>query len=198
MSTGTGGGSGNNGPGRQRRPGSGLNGRPGFIVLEGFAGRRSALPFALLLLTVLGAGLVAVLVLNTALDHGAFQLQQAQQQQTNLTNKEQQLQQQVAGRSAPGALASEAAQLGMVPNLQPAFLNPSGAAILGVPSVAATPTAVPTTAPPTTAPPTAATPTTGASTTATPTTTVPPASNGISPHPTLPPVTAEPSGSAER
>jgi hypothetical protein len=143
------------GRGPTRRPG----GRPGFTVLEGFAGRRSALPFALVVLVVLGAGLVGVLVLNTAIDHGAFQLQQSQQRQTDLTNQQQKLQQQVAGLSAPGPLASAAARLGMVPNLQPAFLDPSAGAVLGVPSVAASPTPAPTTAAPTTAPPPAVAPT---------------------------------------
>ena len=126
-------------------------------MLEGFAGRRSTLPFALVVMTVLGAGLVGVLVLNTAIDHGAFQVQQAQQRQTDLTNQEQQIQQQVAGLSAPGPLASEAAALGMVPNLQPAFLDPSAGTILGTPSAAAKPPPPPpppTTAPATTIPPT--------------------------------------------
>lgn len=151
-SGGRGGRIGGGGRGPVRRPG----GRPGLTVLEGFAGRRSALPFALVVLVVLGAGLVGVLVLNTAIDHGAFQLQQSQQRQTDLTNQQQRLQQQVAGLSAPGPLASAAARLGMVPNLQPAFLDPSSGAVLGVPSVAASPTPAPTTAAPTTAPPTVA------------------------------------------
>ena len=137
-------------------------------MLEGFAGRRSALPFALVVMVVLGAGLVGVLVLNTAIDHGAFQLQQSQQRQTDLTNQEQKLQQQVAGLSAPGPLSSAAARLGMVPNQQPAFLDPSSGTVLGVPSEAASPTPAPTTAAPTTAAPPTVPPTGTGTATVTP------------------------------
>ncbi|HEV2636905.1 MAG TPA: hypothetical protein VGX23_17260 [Actinocrinis sp.] len=128
-------------------------------MLEGFAGRRSTLPFALVVMTVLGAGLVSVLVLNTVIDHGAFRLQQSQQRQTDLTNQEQQLQQQVAGLSAPGPLASQAARLGMVPNQQPVFLDPSAGTVLGTPIVATSPPPPPATPPPTAAPPATAAPT---------------------------------------
>jgi hypothetical protein len=174
MTAGPGGklGSRKSGSGPGGTPGNRLGSRQGFTVLQGFAGRRTALPFVLLLLAVLGAGLLSVLVLNTAIDQGAFQLQQSQQRQTDLTNQEQRLQQQVAGLSAPAALASEAAGLGMVPNQQPAFLDPAGATVLGVPSVAPTPTAPPTTVPPTTAPATTASGTATPST-APPTTTPP-------------------------
>jgi hypothetical protein len=116
--------------------------RPGRVgpvaVIEGFAGRRSVIPFALLLLGLLTAGLVVLLLLNTAIDRGAFEIQGAQKKQTQLTDQQQELQLQLAGRSAPGALASQAAALGMVPNPRPVFLNPGNGAVLGVPTTAPT------------------------------------------------------------
>lgn len=125
-------------PRQVRRPG-----RLGPVaVIEGFAGRRSIIPFAILVLCLLAAGLVILLLLNTALDRGAFEIQAAQKRQSRLTDQQQELQLRLAGLSAPGALASQAAALGMVPNPRPAFLNPSGGAVLGVP------TAAPTTAAP--------------------------------------------------
>lgn len=130
--------------------GGGSGGRRGpvrFAVVDGFAGRRSVLPFALLVLGVLFVGLVLLLLINTALDQGAFALQAAQQRGTALTNQEQQLQQQLAATSAPGALASEAAGLGLVPNPQPAFLNPSSGAVLGDPSPAPSPSRPPSPSP---------------------------------------------------
>ncbi|MGH6656198.1 MAG: hypothetical protein ACRDVE_13455 [Actinocrinis sp.] len=127
-------------------------------VIEGFAGRRSVIPFAILLLGLLAVGLVILLLLNTALDRGAFQLQAAQKRQSELTDQKQQLQLHLSGLTAPGALASQASSLGMVPNPRPVFLNPGDGAVLGVP------TAAPTTAP---ASPTAS-PSASASNSATP------------------------------
>lgn len=120
--------------------------RPGkagpVAVIEGFAGRRSVVPFAILVLCLLAAGMVVLLLLNTALDRGAFEIQTAQKKQSQLTDQQQELQLRLAGLSAPGALASQAAGLGLVPNPRPVFLDPGNGAVLGVPSAA------PTTAPP--------------------------------------------------
>ena len=116
-------------------------------MIDGFAGRRSAIPFAVLVLFVLAVGLVVLLMLNTAMDNNSVRIQQAQQQQAALTDREQQLSQQLAGLSAPSALASEAAALGLVPNPQPAFLNPTTGAVLGSPSPAPTPSPTPTPTP---------------------------------------------------
>lgn len=125
------------------RPGAG----PRLAVIEGFAGRRSAIPFALLILGVLGIGLVCLLMLNTAMDENSVKTAQAQQRQAALTDREQQLAQQLAGLNAPGALSSQAAALGLVPNPQPAFLDPSSGAVLGSPSPAPTPSPTPTPTP---------------------------------------------------
>jgi len=119
-----------------------LGRRPGRVgpvaVIEGFAGRRSIIPFAILVLCLLAVGLVLLLLLNTALDRGAFNLQAAQKRQSQLTDQQQELQLQLAALSAPGALASQAAALGMVPNPRPVFLNPGSGAVLGVPTAAPT------------------------------------------------------------
>ena len=116
-------------------------------MIDGFAGRRSAIPFALLILGVLAIGLVGLLMLNTAMDGNSVKMEQAQQQQAALTDREQQLSQQLAGLSAPSSLASEAAALGLVPNPQPAFINPTTGAVLGTPSPAPTPSPTPTPTP---------------------------------------------------
>jgi type II secretory pathway pseudopilin PulG len=122
------------------------NRRPGRVgpvaVIEGFAGRRSVIPFAILVLGLLSLGLVILLLLNTAMDRGAFELSAAQKRQSQLTDQQQELQLRLAALSAPGALASQASALGMVPNPRPVFLNPNSGAVLGVP------TAAPTTAAP--------------------------------------------------
>jgi hypothetical protein len=144
-------------------------------VIEGFAGRRSAIPFALLVLGVLMVGLVVLLMLNTAMDDNSVQIQQAQQKQASLTDSEQQLAQQLAGLSAPSNLASQAAAQGLVPNPQPAFLNPTTGAVLGSASPAPTPSPTPTPTPSAT---TSATATSSASSSGTPSTTASPSTTG--------------------
>ncbi|MBR7838802.1 hypothetical protein KDL01_36380 [Actinospica durhamensis] len=116
---------------------------PRLAVIEGWAGRRSAIPFALLVLGVLAAGLIALLSLNTAMGENSIRTQKAEQRQAQLTDREQQLSQQLSGLSAPGALASAAAAQGLVPNPQPAFLNPTTGAVLGVASPAPSPSPTP-------------------------------------------------------
>lgn len=156
---------------RTPRPGAG----PRLAVIEGFAGRRSAIPFALLVLGVLMVGLVVLLMLNTAMDDNSVQIQQAQQKQASLTDSEQQLAQQLAGLSAPSSLASQAAAQGLVPNPQPAFLNPTTGAVLGSASPAPTPSPTPTPTPSAT---TSATATSSASSSGTPSTTASPSTTG--------------------
>lgn len=117
---------------------------PRLAVIEGWAGRRSAIAFTLLVLAVLTLGLIGLLSLNTAMDENSIKMQQAEQRQAQLTDREQQLSQQLSGLSAPGRLASAAAAQGLVPNPQPAFLNPTTGALLGSASPAPSPSASPT------------------------------------------------------
>jgi hypothetical protein len=158
---------------------------PRLVVLAGRKGRPSLLPFVCVLLVVLTLGLVALLALNTAVNKGAFDLKKKQAEQTTLTQQAEQYQQELAKLSEPGALASQASALGMVPGGNPAFLDPSAGTILGSPTPAGTP--APTATP-------SATPTSTTSTTATPTTTTtatapvpPPAGGPAMAHPTTAP-----------
>jgi hypothetical protein len=114
-------------------------------------------------------------MLNTAMDDNSVQIQQAQQKQASLTDSEQQLAQQLAGLSAPSNLASQAAAQGLVPNPQPAFLNPTTGAVLGSASPAPTPSPTPTPTPSAT---TSATATSSASSSGTPSTTASPSTTG--------------------
>src|SRR5258708_25208571 len=98
----------------------GPSGPPRVIVLAGRKGRPSLLPFVGVLLALLALGLVGLLLLNTALNQGAFKLRQKQSDQTKLIQQEQQYRQELSRLSEPGALASQAQQLGMVPGGNPA------------------------------------------------------------------------------
>ena len=81
------------------------------------------MPFIFLVVGLLGGGLVCLLVLNTILASGSFQLTSLQQANTGLTQQEQQLQQQIAQQESPGAIDTEARKLGMVPVKTPHFVN---------------------------------------------------------------------------
>jgi cell division protein FtsB len=99
-------------------------------------------PFILLILGLLGFGLVGLLLLNTATASGSFREQALQQQNSDLTLKQQELQRAVGALDTPQALASAAAKLGMVPGGDPAFLvhQPDGQwKVMGNPTPATAP-----------------------------------------------------------
>ena len=81
------------------------------------------MPFIFLVVGLLGGGLVCLLVLNTILASGAFQLTSLQQANTSLAQRQEMLQQQIAEEESPGTIAAEARKLGMVPVRQPHFIN---------------------------------------------------------------------------
>lgn len=97
-------------------------------------------------LFLVGAGLVALLVLNTAIAADSFAQRSLSQQIERLTLQEQQLQQEVSAAQAPAALARAAAEHGMVPGGTPGFLvvNPDGTTqVVGQPKPAARPAPAP-------------------------------------------------------
>nr|WP_221462623.1 septum formation initiator family protein [Streptomyces olivoverticillatus] len=92
-------------------------------------------PFVLLTVVLLGSGLISLLLLNSSLNQGSFELSRLQRKTTELTDEQQALQQEVDRLAAPDALERRARELGMVPGGSPAFLNPDGT-VRGVPSPA--------------------------------------------------------------
>ncbi|MGW2034064.1 septum formation initiator family protein [Streptomyces sp. NPDC001811] len=102
------------------------------------AGRAQAArtPFVLLVVLLLGGGLIGLLVLNSALSEGSFELADLQKRTKSLTDEEQALQRDIDAYSSPDALQRRARELGMVPGGDPAFLGPDGT-VKGVPGVAA-------------------------------------------------------------
>ncbi|MEV4924218.1 FtsB family cell division protein [Streptomyces roseoverticillatus] len=92
-------------------------------------------PFVLLVVVLLGSGLISLLLLNSALNQGSFELSRLQRKTTELTDEQQALQQEVDQLAAPDALERRARELGMVPGGNPAFLGPDGT-VRGQPSPA--------------------------------------------------------------
>ncbi|MFE0103836.1 cell division protein FtsL [Streptomyces sp. NPDC059009] len=98
-------------------------------------------PFVLLVVLLLGGGLITLLMLNSSLNEGSFQLSKLKKETTELTEEQQELQREVDDFSAPDALQRRAGELGMVPGGDPAFLDPDGT-VRGVPGAAARPSAL--------------------------------------------------------
>ncbi|MFB7654809.1 MULTISPECIES: septum formation initiator family protein [unclassified Streptomyces] len=103
----------------------------------GGRGQAARAPFVLLVVVLLGGGLIGLLVLNSALSEGSFQLDDLKQETKSLTDEEQALQRDIDAYSAPRALQRRARELGMVPGGDPAFLGPDGT-VKGSPSAAPT------------------------------------------------------------
>jgi len=110
--------------GQPRPPGAGT--RAG-TQAGAWAGAPSAAiartPFIVFVTALLGGGLICLLVINTILAAGSYQITSLQQAQTARAQQVQALKQQVAEESAPSVIAKRARQLGMVEPPLTKFLN---------------------------------------------------------------------------
>lgn len=106
--------------------------RPSLHVVTARVERASGGAFVAFCLLLLGAGLMAVLVVNTSLAKGAFELRDLQRQDSVLNDRVITLQQAIDAESSPTKLARRAAALGMVPAQGAAFLRLSDGRVLGV------------------------------------------------------------------
>ena len=75
--------------------------------------RSSRTPFVFLVVGLLGGGLLCLLLINTILDTGSYQITQLQQGNATLVQQTQELQARVAQEESPAVLAGKASQLGM-------------------------------------------------------------------------------------
>ena len=81
--------------------------------------------FAIFIATILTAGLLTLLVVNTALAKDAFLLKQLKQEAQSLTDQREAILRQVAQKSSPEKLAEQASKLGMIASTNPKFLDMS-------------------------------------------------------------------------
>ncbi|MEU9124734.1 septum formation initiator family protein [Streptomyces sp. NPDC048506] len=121
--------------GQGRRPRGRQKRLSGLFPSPAAPGTAARTPFVLLVVVLLGSGLISLLLLNSALNQGSFELSTLEKKTDELTEEQQALQQEVDAYSAPGALERRARELGMVPGGSPAFLLPDGR-VLGKPGVA--------------------------------------------------------------
>jgi hypothetical protein len=99
------------------------------------------LPFALLIVFLVAAGLVGLLLVNTSMQAGAFEAGRLQQTNQLLAEQQGDLQRQVQQLSSPSEVTRRAGELGMVPDPDPGFLRLSDAKVLGDPKPAVRPKA---------------------------------------------------------
>ena len=88
-------------------------------------------PFVAVVVSILVAGLLGLLVLNTALAKDAFAVHTLSQGGRTLADQEQTLSREVEALRSPQAIATRAAELGMVQAGPPAFLRLPDGAVLG-------------------------------------------------------------------
>ena len=79
--------------------------------------------FVIAISSIFITGLLALLIINTALAQDAFKLQQLKEQATVLADQREAILRQVAERASPDNLAVSAAKLGMIASSNPRFLD---------------------------------------------------------------------------
>jgi hypothetical protein len=109
---------------------------PRLRVVTGASPRRGAV-FGVICATLLATGLIALLLLNTALAQGSFTLHNLKATSGQLTDTEEQLNQSLDASKSPANLAAKAASMGMVPAQSAAFLRLSDGRVIGVAQPAA-------------------------------------------------------------
>ena len=113
--------------------------RPRLTIVPAAAARAPRIPFVLLVVGILAAGLVGLLLVNIALQRGAYTVTDLRSRSASLAITQQNLELEVAALREPQRVAHRAVQLGMVRNDSPAFLELSTGKVIGtaVPALAA-------------------------------------------------------------
>jgi hypothetical protein len=107
---------------------------PKLRVVYGAPFRPPRLPFVIFVLSLLAAGLVGLLLLNTELQSGTFRVTDLSNRADQLRDQQEQLERQVRTLESPQNLSDRALRMGMVPNPNPVFLRLSDGRVLGVPA----------------------------------------------------------------
>jgi len=142
--------------------------RPRLRVVTGATPKHGGATFSIICATLLAAGLIGLLLLNTALAQGSFTLHDLRATSAQLTDSQDSLTQSLEASKSPASLAAKAAGMGMVPAQSVAFLRLSDGRVLGVAKAAKAPpglTVVPSQASASALPPAHVAPATRATTT---------------------------------
>jgi hypothetical protein len=93
-------------------------------------------PFVVLVLALVAAGIVGLLLLNTAINTNAFTLSRLRDKQSTLDAREQQYKRDLADLESPGSLQAAATRMGLVPAGSTAFIRLPDGKVIGVPQPA--------------------------------------------------------------
>jgi hypothetical protein len=107
---------------------------PRLRLVYGAPFRPPRMPFVIFVVSLLAAGLVGLLLLNTQLQSGTFQVTKLSSQADQLRDQQELLEKQVRTLESPQNLSDRALRMGMVPNPNPVFLRLSDGRVLGVPA----------------------------------------------------------------
>jgi len=101
-------------------------------VVTGAPPHHGGAAFGIICATLLAAGLIGLLLLNTALAQGSFTLHDLRVTSAQLTDTQDALTQSLQRSESPANLAASAARMGMVPAQSAAFLRLSDGKVIGV------------------------------------------------------------------
>lgn len=93
-------------------------------------------PFVVLVLALVAAGIVGLLVLNTAINSSSLTLSRMRTQQANLDGQEQEYRRELADLESPGSLQAAATRMGLVPAGTTAYIRLPDGKVIGVPQPA--------------------------------------------------------------
>jgi hypothetical protein len=105
---------------------------PRLRVVTGAPQRRGGATFGIICATLLAAGLIGLLLLNTSLAQGSFILHDLRADSDQLSDTQDALSQSLAATKSPASLATRAASMGLVPGQSSAFLRLSDGKVIGV------------------------------------------------------------------
>jgi hypothetical protein len=105
--------------------------RPRLTIVPKVAARAPRVPFVILVVLVLGGGLIGLLLLNTSLQRGAYEITDLRGRSAALAAQEQSLRMAVSDLRQPHRVARAALALGMVRSDNPAFLDLATGVVTG-------------------------------------------------------------------
>jgi hypothetical protein len=105
----------------------------GLRLVRPVRSRARKAPFVVVVLTVLGSGLVGLILMSTVLQAQSFEAARLDRQATALETRQQAIAREVERLQSPANVADRAIAIGMVPPANPAFLRLSDGRVLGKP-----------------------------------------------------------------
>jgi hypothetical protein len=108
----------------------------GLRLVRPVRSRARKAPFVVVVLTVLGSGLVGLILMSTVLQAQSFEAARLDRQATALETRQQAIAREVERLQSPANVADRAIAIGMVPPANPAFLRLSDGKIVGEPVAA--------------------------------------------------------------